>query len=54
MNIQNVRQFLDIDPDFSYKVYKRQGERAHAEDEEEGEDENEICMNFKRQGSSTI
>jgi hypothetical protein len=41
--MSNVRKFLDIDPDYQQKVYKRGTP-------EESEDENDICLNFTKQG----
>ena len=41
MNMNNVRKFLDIDPDY----LPIQGEEK---------DEEDICLNFTRQGQSTI
>ncbi len=45
--MSNVRKFLDIDPDYQQKVYKRGTP-------EESEDENDICLNFTKQGQSDI
>jgi len=46
MTMANVRPFLDIDPDYRLKVYRR-GERESQDEEEEDED-GETCLNFKR------
>jgi len=43
MTILNVRPFLDIDPDFRLKTYRK----GEAEEED-------VCMNFTRFGDTTI
>jgi hypothetical protein len=48
--MSNVRKFLDIDPDYQQKVYKR----GTPPDGEESEDENDVCLNFTKQGQSDI
>lgn len=55
MTLLNVRKFLDIDPDYKMKVYRRPGVIEENADNEysDGEGE-EVCLNFQRQGQSTI
>ena len=48
----NVRKFLDIDPDYKIKVYRRQGVPEEKLDEDE--DDSEVCLNFQKQGATTI
>ena len=49
----NVRKFLDIDPDYKIKVYRRQGVPEEKLDDEDFED-TEVCLNFQKQGATTI
>jgi hypothetical protein len=50
----NVRKFLDIDPDYKIKVYRRQGVTEQTQDDDQDFDETEVCLNFQKQGSTTI
>ena len=47
MTLLNVRKFLDIDPDYKIKVYRRQGKiEGKADDEDSDGNDDEVCLNF--------
>ena len=55
MTLLNVRKFLDIDPDYKIKVYRRPGQiEENSDDEETDGPGDEVCLNFQRQGQTTI
>ena len=55
MTLLNVRKFLDIDPDYKIKVYRRPGKiEGKADDEDSDGNDDEVCLNFQRQGQTTI
>ena len=43
----NVRKFLNIDPDYRFKVYRRDGQLEEP-DEDDEEESTEVCLNFKK------
>lgn len=45
MTLLNVRKFLDIDPDYKMKVYRRPGVIEENADDEDS-DGDEVCLNF--------
>ncbi len=47
MTLLNVRKFLDIDPDYKIKVYRRPGQiEYNAGDEDSDGGDDEVCLNF--------
>jgi hypothetical protein len=44
--MMNVRAFLDIDPDYSYKQYKR----GELKEEEQDDDDKIVTMHFQKMG----
>ncbi len=55
MTLLNVRKFLDIDPDYKIKVYRRPGKiEGKVDDEDSDGTDDEVCLNFQRQGQTTI
>ena len=47
MTLLNVRKFLDIDPDYKIKVYRRPGKiEGKADDEDSDGTDDEVCLNF--------
>jgi hypothetical protein len=47
LTMTNVRKFLDVDPDYRMKVYRRPGQEVQADEEDlEGDDGDEVVLNF--------
>ncbi len=47
MTLLNVRKFLDIDPDYKIKVYRRPGYiEQNGDDEDSDGPDDEVCLNF--------
>ena len=54
LSMSNVRELLDLDPDYRYKKYRRGYETSEESMIEDNEDKYEIFLSFQPAGQGTI